>query len=133
MNKNSLKWCSKYLKYSWWLIFSNIFHENKFFDIFSSNVYVWSYQGIKYPCPQCDYQFTAQSNLKQHIKAIHEGIKYPCPQCDHQAATSYALTQHVKCIHEIFKIPCNQCDYKAPTFSRLQRPNIKMHEGDKLK
>ena len=29
--------------------------------------------GVKYPCDQCAYAATRQSNLKQHKDSVHEG------------------------------------------------------------
>ena len=54
---------------------------------------------IKYPCNQCDYQATQQSNLETHILSKHEGIKYPCNQCDYQATKRGHLKRHIQSIH----------------------------------
>ena len=33
------------------------------------------HEGQKFPCPQCDYKAAWKSNLKKHIKLVHEGDK----------------------------------------------------------
>ena len=37
----------------------------------------------KYPCDECEYVAGIASNLRKHIKNIHEGVRYPCDKCDH--------------------------------------------------
>ena len=56
---------------------------------------------VKYACDQCDYQFTRQSNLTEHIKSKHEGVKYACDQCDYQFTQKSNLRTHIKNKHSI--------------------------------
>ena len=65
------------------------------------------HESIKYPCNQCDYEFTSQCSLKRHIQSQHECIKYPCNQCDYQGATKGSLQAHIQSKHEGIKYPCN--------------------------
>ena len=58
------------------------------------------HEGIKYPCNQCDYVATQQSNLKTHKKYKHMGIRYPCEQCDYAATQQGSLKRHMKRKHE---------------------------------
>ena len=51
-------------------------------------------------CNLCDYQATQQSNLRTHIKSVHEGVKYACNLCDYQAKIQTNLTVHIQSIHE---------------------------------
>ena len=57
------------------------------------------HDGVKYPCDQCEKQFTQQSNLNKHILSPHEGIKYPCGQCTKQFTELGSLKKHMKAIH----------------------------------
>ena len=53
------------------------------------------HKGVKFPCNQCDYQATNQSNLKVHVKSIHEGVKYACEYCSIEFSFRRALRKHV--------------------------------------
>ena len=33
-------------------------------------------------CPFCDYRPANRSNIKQHVKNVHQGLKYECSHCD---------------------------------------------------
>ena len=37
-------------------------------------------------CEQCDYKTVDRSNLTKHVKSVHQGIKYPCPHCDYKGS-----------------------------------------------
>ena len=54
---------------------------------------------MKYPCDQCDKQFTGKGYLKKHIQSQHKGIKYPCGLCDKELTSKDHLNTHVKSIH----------------------------------
>ena len=41
--------------------------------------------GVRFSCPSCDLKATTTSNLKVHIRSVHENVKIPCNQCEHQA------------------------------------------------
>ena len=56
--------------------------------------------GLKYPCSQCDFKATRDSNLKIHIESVHEGIKYPCSQCDYKATQQSHLKRHIDSRHK---------------------------------
>ena len=58
------------------------------------------HDGIKHPCPHCDYQSAQKGSLNRHIQAVHEGIKHLCPYCDYQATTKGSLKRHIKSAHE---------------------------------
>ena len=68
-------------------------------------------EGISYPCQQCDYKATQQSDLNRHVKAIHDGVRNPCQQCE--AFDLSTLNRHVKSKHEGVRYHCQLCDYKA--------------------
>ena len=56
--------------------------------------------GIKHPCPHCDYQSAQKGSLNRHIQAVHEGIKHLCPYCDYQVTTKGSLKGHKKSAHD---------------------------------
>ena len=77
----------------------------------------------KYKCAQCDYKSAIKSNLKIHIKQVHDKIKdIKCPQCDYKCSSKSHLKIHIKRIHDKVKnFECNQCDYKCSTKSDLTK------------
>ena len=56
--------------------------------------------GIKFPCHQCDKQYTAKSKLTRHIQSVHEGVKYTCNQCGKQYTGQGNLITHILSQHE---------------------------------
>ena len=58
-----------------------------------------------YICQECGFQTYRRDNLKQHILSIHEGIKYPCPHCEYKATQPSGLTRHVKKQHQFQSQP----------------------------
>jgi len=89
------------------------------------------HDGIKYSCSQCDKQFTTQSSLAEHILSVHAGVKYACNQCDQQFTRQKSLTKHIQSIHEGVKYACNQCVYQATRQSNLTSHIQSVHEGVK--
>ena len=87
--------------------------------------------GIKFPCHQCDKQYTAKSKLTRHIQSVHEGVKYTCNQCGKQYTKQDSLITHIQSVHEGVKYACNQCDYEATQQSSLTTHIQSKHEGIK--
>ena len=56
--------------------------------------------GVRYPCGQCDYNFTDKGNFRKHVKSIHEGVRFPCDQCNYNAAYKGHLKKHKKSRHQ---------------------------------
>ena len=54
--------------------------------------------GQKFPCPECDIQFTYKANLGTHQKYVHMGQKHQCPDCDYQATRQDSLIKHKKAV-----------------------------------
>ena len=50
-------------------------------------------------CPECGKEFTKKTSMVTHYRSIHEGIKYPCNQCDYQATTQSNLQKHIQSKH----------------------------------
>ena len=59
---------------------------------------------------ECEYKVaTTQSDLKRHIESVHEKVKYPCNQCEKQFTQQGNLRKHIESVHEKVKHPCYQC------------------------
>ena len=61
---------------------------------------LFSHEGVKFPCRQCDHMAASMSNPAQHKRAVHEGVTYPCRQCNHMATSKDILAQHKRAVHE---------------------------------
>ena len=87
----------------------------------------------KFQCDKCDYKCFLNSNLKQHIKMVHDKIKdFECPQCDFKCSNNGNLKQHTKRVHDKIKdIECPQCDYKCFSNGHLTKHIKAVH--DKIK
>lgn len=49
----------------------------------------------RHHCPQCDYKSSQKSNLKRHIKAIHNKIKdFECQKCDFKCSEKRNLKKN---------------------------------------
>ena len=46
-------------------------------------------------CPFCDYRPANRSNIKQHIKNVHQGLKYECSHCDFKSGDKSNLKKHI--------------------------------------
>ena len=66
--------------------------------------------GIKFQCPDCDYEATAEGHMATHQKSVHMSIVFPCKDCDYEANITSNLERHQKSVHQGQKL---QCDYKA--------------------
>ena len=49
-------------------------------------------------CEECDYETVDMSNLKKHVKSVHQGIKYPCQQCVYKGSKEN-LKKHISAMH----------------------------------
>ena len=87
------------------------------------------HEGQKFPCPHCEYKATVKGNLQKHITSIHEGQKFPCPHCKYEAAWKRNLQRHIKSIHEGRTFDCPDCEYKATRKHNLQKHIKSVHEG----
>lgn len=54
---------------------------------------------VKYPCTECQKQFSAKSTLSNHIKVTHEGRKLQCKHCDHRSRSRTHLKKHYDSMH----------------------------------
>ena len=65
--------------------------------------------GIKFQCPDCDYEATMRSSLATNQKSVHMSIEFPCKDCDYEANITSNLERHQKSVHQGQKL---QCDYE---------------------
>ena len=56
---------------------------------------------IQFPCEQCDYEATGESNLKRHIMIKHKSKKYPCSECEYTCGALGYLKKHMMLEHDI--------------------------------
>ena len=89
------------------------------------------HEGKKYPCRECDYKATTNSNITTHQQSIHEGKKFLCLECDFKATTKSSLTKHQQSIHEGKKYQCSDCSYQATEKGSLTKHQQSIHEGKK--
>jgi hypothetical protein len=84
----------------------------------------------KYKCPDCDFTCSSNSDLKRHIKQVHDQIKdFNCPDCDYTCSTNYDLKRHIKQVHDQIKdINCPDCDFTCSTNSCLKRHIKQVHD-----
>ena len=62
--------------------------------------------GIKFQCPDCDYEATAEGHMATHQKSVHLGIKFQCPDCDYEATMRSSLATNQKSVHMSIEFPC---------------------------
>jgi len=77
-----------------------------------------------FKCDRCSYETKRKSDLKQHVKQVHDKIKdHCCTQCDYKASRKGDLNRHVKMIH--LKIKDKICSVCEKGFSR--QDELKQH------
>ena len=85
-----------------------------------------------FQCNHCEYQSSSTSNLKKHIRSIHEhdGM-FQCNHCEYISGCTSNLRKHIRSMHEHVKYACNLCQYQATSQSSLKRHKQSIHEGVK--
>ena len=86
-----------------------------------------------FKCDPCGKSFTQASNLRRHIKTIHEPHKdYKCDSCWKSFAQASHLRQHIKTIHEGHKdFKCDSCGKLFTEAGNLRKHIITVHKGHK--
>ena len=81
-------------------------------------------------CSQCDAAFGKASNLRTHVRTMHEQRRdHACPQCDATFGEARDLSRHVRTVHEKRKDhACPQCDAAFGKASDLRRHVRTVHE-----
>ena len=82
-------------------------------------------------CEACEYSTDLVSNLKAHVKQVHEGVKYQCDQCDYKA-TRHNLKIHVDNIHLGLRFKCESCEHVSTTRANLKIHNKTKHGGVRI-
>ena len=82
----------------------------------------------KFKCDHdgCNYECFTPHGLSQHKKAEHEGIRYGCPLCSYKATQKSNLKNHIKKIHNNDEVLLQ--DYKIvadPLSCVSQKSNVK--------
>ena len=83
------------------------------------------HQGEKpYHCPECGKDFSRKPNLNHHIRSVHKGEKpYPCADCGKDFSQQTKLIRHIRCVHHGEK--SNPCIGCGKYFST--RWNLSVH------
>ena len=85
----------------------------------------------KLKCEQCSYSSVDKSNMKKHIRGVHEKIKnHKCEECGYAATQKNSLIQHRAYIHKIGekKFKCDQCPYKSFLRGTVKRHIYGVHD-----
>ena len=55
----------------------------------------------RHACPQCDYKTGNVSDLRKHVRTVHEQRRdHACPQCDAAFGEAGTLRKHVRTVHK---------------------------------
>ena len=55
----------------------------------------------RHACPQCDAAFVKASDLRTHVRVLHEKRRdHACPRCDAAFGKADALSRHVRTVHK---------------------------------
>ena len=50
-------------------------------------------------CSECGKTFTADCNLKRHVKSSHTNSRYNCEKCSKSYTRNYLLNNHLATVH----------------------------------
>ena len=56
-------------------------------------------QPTKEYCDKCDYRTKSTSHMKRHQSSVHDGVKFPCSECELQFSFPHGLERHRKSKH----------------------------------
>jgi len=83
-------------------------------------------------CKECGNAFWDKSNLRRHIKSVHNKMKdHICKYCGYAASEKFNLEIHIKEIHDKIKHVCKECGYAASREGSLKEHIKAVH--DKIK
>ncbi len=84
---------------------------------------------MSFQCDKCNKVFTAKSDLKRHIKHVHDKIKdIKCDKCEYTCSNITNLKRHIKSIHDKIKdIKCDKCGFVFSTNENLKQHIKQFH------
>ena len=85
---------------------------------------------IDHKCKKCGKAFWDKSNLRRHIKSVHNKMKdHICKECGYSASQKIALKKHIKAVHDKIKDHiCKECGYAASEKFNLQIHINEVHD-----
>jgi len=84
-----------------------------------------------YQCPECEKNFQTRSHLKKHVSLIHLGLREECPECGKKVKD---VKSHIKFSHEkVANFPCEECGKKFVTTTILKNHISSMHLKETIK
>ena len=88
------------------------------------------HEGTIFNCEICSSKFSQKSNLKIHLESIHIKERYySCEICDYKATLKSYLSKHVKRHQKLEKINCTDCN-KIIQKKSLTLHNKIFHSGE---
>jgi DNA-directed RNA polymerase subunit RPC12/RpoP len=80
-------------------------------------------------CNVCHKKFSALSNLRKHVKVVHEAVRqFVCGDCGRQFKNKAVLRNHIIAIHLNEKpYACVECDSKFSRKSSLESHQLTVH------
>ena len=83
----------------------------------------------KFDCHKCDFKTVCVSNLKGHIKSVHDKIKdRVCQHCGYVCSLRSSLDNHIKSVHlKLKNYVCEECGYSAFLKSGLLHHQQSVH------
>ena len=97
------------------------------------------HEGIKHFCVICNKSFNVLSNLKKHIKEVHEKVKrvkklQKCEICEKTFPGGSYLKIHIHTVHEkLRKYQCKECGKSFAHREGYKSHCRNIHEGSKWK
>ncbi|XP_055787209.1 zinc finger protein 64-like [Salvelinus fontinalis] len=74
-----------------------------------------------YKCDFCEYRCAMKGNLKSHVQIKHgTSNSFPCPDCDFQCTNKTALRQHSREHQPTQPIQCSKCIYSCSSKGALK-------------
>ena len=69
---------------------------------------------MTFTCDKCSYETKEESNIKRHIKTVHDKIKEcKCDKCDYVCSRNNTLKIHINTVHDkIRDFKCNKCGHE---------------------
>ena len=84
-----------------------------------------------YVCEKCNQRFRDSSNLKAHIRRVHEGEKnLVCTYCGKLFFDNHGLKVHVEKVHEFPNLREHNCDECGKAYK--SKEHLKKHKIGKI-